>query len=104
MRIGDWSADVCSSDLPVQRLADTIAGVFVPVVIALAAATLGFWPTAAATAAPAVAFTAAVAVLIDRKSDMLGKGVTGRVDVEGSRIMRNKKSKVTGGHVHMSEM
>src|SRR5690606_12019975 len=46
----------------VQRLADRISGVFVPVVIALAVATLGFWlglggPVEAA-------FTAAVAVLI----------------------------------------
>jgi Cu+-exporting ATPase len=47
---------------PVQRLADRIAGVFVPVVIAIADATLGFW---IANGAPtASAFTAAVAVLI----------------------------------------
>ncbi|MEV0356023.1 heavy metal translocating P-type ATPase [Nocardia sp. NPDC050697] len=45
-----------------QRLADRISGVFVPVVIALAVATLGFWlGTGGAVAA---AFTAAVAVLI----------------------------------------
>lgn len=45
-----------------QRLADRISSVFVPVVIALALATLGFW---LATGAPAAAaFTAAVAVLI----------------------------------------
>ncbi|MEV0234624.1 heavy metal translocating P-type ATPase [Nonomuraea sp. NPDC050786] len=46
----------------VQRLADRISGVFVPVVIALAVGTLGFWlGTGNGTAA---AFTAAVAVLI----------------------------------------
>ncbi|WP_306367266.1 cation-translocating P-type ATPase [Nocardiopsis sp. CC223A] len=46
----------------VQRLADRVSGVFVPVVIALAAATLGFW---IGTGEPAsAAFTAAVAVLI----------------------------------------
>ncbi|SNQ51875.1 copper transporter ATPase [Frankia canadensis] len=45
-----------------QRLADRISGVFVPVVIALAAATLAFWLGAGAGAA--AAFTAAVAVLI----------------------------------------
>ncbi len=46
----------------VQRLADRIAGVFVPIVIALAVATLGFWLGAGSGAA--AAFTAAVAVLI----------------------------------------
>ncbi|MGD9795867.1 MAG: heavy metal translocating P-type ATPase, partial [Acidimicrobiia bacterium] len=49
---------------PAQRLADKVAGVFVPMVILLAAATLGFWLTAASTDAPTTAFTAAVAVLI----------------------------------------
>jgi Cu+-exporting ATPase len=47
---------------PVQRLADRVSAVFVPVVIALAVATLGFW--LAAGSGPEVAFTAAVAVLI----------------------------------------
>jgi Cu+-exporting ATPase len=46
----------------VQRLADRVSGVFVPIVIALAAATLGFWLGTGAGAAEA--FTAAVAVLI----------------------------------------
>jgi P-type Cu+ transporter len=45
-----------------QRLADRVSGVFVPVVIALAATTLGFW--LGTGAGPAAAFTAAVAVLI----------------------------------------
>ncbi|NEW49219.1 copper-translocating P-type ATPase [Nocardia cyriacigeorgica] len=45
-----------------QRLADQISGIFVPIVIALSVATLGFWlGTGGAIAA---AFTAAVAVLI----------------------------------------
>ncbi|HEU5363239.1 MAG TPA: heavy metal translocating P-type ATPase [Gaiellaceae bacterium] len=47
---------------PVQRLADRIAGVFVPIVIGLAVATLGFWLANGAGAT--YAFTAAVAVLI----------------------------------------
>jgi P-type Cu+ transporter len=47
---------------PVQRLADRISGVFVPVVIGLALATLGFW--IGAGEGTAFAFTAAVAVLI----------------------------------------
>ncbi len=46
----------------VQRLADRVSGVFVPVVIALALGTLAFWLGAGGT--PAAAFTAAVAVLI----------------------------------------
>ncbi|MGY1806816.1 heavy metal translocating P-type ATPase [Blastococcus sp. SYSU D00669] len=46
----------------VQRLADRVSGVFVPVVLALAVGTLGFWIGAGA-GLPA-AFTAAVAVLI----------------------------------------
>ncbi|MFI7453472.1 heavy metal translocating P-type ATPase [Nonomuraea sp. NPDC049714] len=46
----------------VQRLADRISGIFVPIVIGLAVATLGFWlGTGNGTGA---AFTAAVAVLI----------------------------------------
>ena len=47
---------------PVQRLADRISGVFVPVVLGLAAATLGFWLGSGEPAE--FAFTAAVAVLI----------------------------------------
>ncbi|MFI0808962.1 heavy metal translocating P-type ATPase [Streptomyces echinatus] len=45
-----------------QRLADRISGVFVPVVIALAVGTLGFW--VGNGAGLSAAFTAAVAVLI----------------------------------------
>ncbi|MGW5073017.1 heavy metal translocating P-type ATPase [Rhodococcus sp. NPDC004095] len=45
-----------------QRLADRISGIFVPVVIALAVATLGFWLGTGGSVA--AAFTAAVAVLI----------------------------------------
>ena len=47
---------------PVQRLADRISAVFVPVVLALSAATLGFW--LGLSAGTAAALTAAVAVLI----------------------------------------
>ncbi|MFB6773085.1 heavy metal translocating P-type ATPase [Streptomyces sp. NPDC056337] len=45
-----------------QRLADKVAGVFVPVVLALAATALGFWLGAGADAQAAV--TASVAVLV----------------------------------------
>jgi Cu+-exporting ATPase len=51
-----------SGKAPVQRLADRISGVFVPIVIALAVGTLGFWLGNGAGAT--FAFTAAVAVLI----------------------------------------
>jgi len=47
---------------PVQRLADRISAVFVPIVIALSVATLGFW--LGSGAGTAYAMTAAVAVLI----------------------------------------
>ncbi|WP_017974976.1 heavy metal translocating P-type ATPase [Actinopolyspora halophila] len=46
----------------VQRLADRVSGVFVPIVIALALGTLGFWLWSGSGVS--VAFTAAVAVLI----------------------------------------
>ncbi|WP_263283256.1 heavy metal translocating P-type ATPase [Nocardioides rotundus] len=46
----------------VQRLADRISGVFVPIVIALSVATLGFWLGTGSGAT--LAFSAAVAVLI----------------------------------------
>ena len=51
-----------SGKAPVQRLADRVSAVFVPVVIVLALATLGGWLLAGATAS--AAFTAAVSVLI----------------------------------------
>jgi Cu+-exporting ATPase len=51
-----------SGKAPVQRLADRVAGVFVPVVIGLSLATLAGWLIAGAGAE--AAFTAAVAVLI----------------------------------------
>jgi Cu+-exporting ATPase len=54
--------DAQSGKAPVQRLADRISAVFVPVVILLAAATLGFWIGAGESVA--TSFTAAVAVLI----------------------------------------
>ena len=51
-----------SGKAPVQRLADRISSVFVPVVIVLALVTLGVW--LASGEGSAAAFTAAVAVLI----------------------------------------
>jgi len=49
---------------PVQRLADRVSAVFVPVVISLAIATFAIWYVAAETAPAVRAFAAAVAVLV----------------------------------------
>ena len=54
--------DAQNGKAEVQRLADRISGVFVPVVIGLSVATLGFWLGAGGGAT--AAFTAAVSVLI----------------------------------------
>jgi P-type Cu+ transporter len=54
--------DAQAGKAPVQRLADRISGVFVPIVIGLAIATFGFWLGAGEDLT--FAFTAAVAVLI----------------------------------------
>ncbi len=54
--------DAQNGKAQVQRLADRISGIFVPVVLLLTAATLGFWIGTGAGAG--AAFTAAVAVLI----------------------------------------
>ncbi|MGG7101427.1 heavy metal translocating P-type ATPase [Rhodococcus sp. 24CO] len=54
--------DAQNGKAEVQRLADRIAGIFVPVVIAIAVATLGYW--LGSGSGIEMAFTAAVAVLI----------------------------------------
>jgi Cu+-exporting ATPase len=61
-QIGRLVRDAQSGKAPVQRLADRVSAVFVPIVIALAAGTLGFWLGAGEDTA--MALTAAVAVLI----------------------------------------
>jgi Cu+-exporting ATPase len=61
-QIGRLVTEAQSGKAPVQRLADRVSAVFVPSVLVLAAATLGFW--LGAGAGTATAFTAAVAVLI----------------------------------------
>jgi P-type Cu+ transporter len=63
-QIGRLVEEAQTGKAQVQRLADRVSAIFVPIVIALAFATLGFWLTAAATDNATTAFTAAVAVLI----------------------------------------
>jgi Cu+-exporting ATPase len=54
--------DAQASKAPIQRLADRVSAVFVPVVLAIALATLGGWLIAGAT--PSVAILNAVSVLV----------------------------------------
>jgi Cu+-exporting ATPase len=61
-QIGRLVVEAQNGKAAVQRLADRISAVFVPIVIAIAFATLVFW--LAIGEGPAAAFTAAVAVLI----------------------------------------
>jgi Cu+-exporting ATPase len=56
--------DAQSSRAPIQRLADQISGIFVPVVLSIAIATFVIWYVAADSAPAVRAFAAAVAVLI----------------------------------------
>ncbi|WP_371582615.1 heavy metal translocating P-type ATPase [Streptomyces sp. NBC_01314] len=61
-RMAKLVEDAQNGKAAAQRLADRISAVFVPIVIALALGTLGFW--LGNGAGPTAAFTAAVAVLI----------------------------------------
>lgn len=62
MSMGALVTEAQAGKARAQRLADTVAGVFVPVVLALAATVLGFW--LGADADPQPAFTACIAVLV----------------------------------------
>ena len=73
-----WSSAAQTGKAPVQRLADRVSAVFVPIVIALAVATLGFWLGTGESAT--FAFTAAVAVLIIACPCALGLATPGRAD------------------------
>ncbi len=61
-QIGRLVSDAQNGKAEVQRLADRVSGIFVPIVIALAVATLGFWLGTGEDAT--LAFSSAVAVLI----------------------------------------
>ncbi len=109
---------------PVQRLADRIAAVFVPVVLLLAAATFGFW--LANTGDPTFSGTAAVAVLIiacpcalglatptallvgTGRGAQLGILIRGPEVLESTRrvdtIVLDKTGTVTTGRMHLVEV
>lgn len=63
-RIVKLMRDAQGSRAPIQRLADRISGIFVPIVISIAIATFVTWIVVAGHAPVARAFAAAVAVLI----------------------------------------
>ncbi len=63
-RIVELMRDAQSSRAPIQRLADRVTGIFVPVVMSIAVATFVVWYVAVDNAPLIPAFAAAVAVLI----------------------------------------
>ena len=63
-RIVRLMRDAQSSRAPIQRLADRVSGIFVPVVIALSLLTFAIWYFTADSAPAVRAFAAAIAVLI----------------------------------------
>ncbi|MCS0603148.1 heavy metal translocating P-type ATPase [Streptomyces sp. LP11] len=107
-----------------QRLADAVAGVFVPVILALAVTTLGFWLGAGAD--PQAAVTACVAVLVvacpcalglatptallaaTGRGARLGVLVTGPRALEGLRhldaVVLDKTGTLTEGRMTVSRM
>lgn len=123
-RIARLVAEAQTGKAPVQRLADRIAAVFVPVVVALAVATLGFWLGNGAETASA--FTAAVAVLIIACPCALGLATptallvgTGRgaqlgILIEGPEVLEStrqvdtvvldKTGTVTTGHMRLVDV
>lgn len=107
-----------------QRLADSVAGVFVPVVLALAATALGFWLGAGAD--PQAAITACVAVLVvacpcalglatptalmaaTGRGARMGVLVTGPQALEGLQhidtVVLDKTGTLTSGHMTVAEV
>ncbi|WP_329433063.1 heavy metal translocating P-type ATPase [Streptomyces anthocyanicus] len=107
-----------------QRLADKVAGVFVPVVLTLAATVLGFWLGAGAD--PQAAITASVAVLVvacpcalglatptalmaaTGRGAQLGVLVSGPQALEGLRhidvVVLDKTGTLTSGHMSVARV
>src|SRR3546814_14065589 len=104
-------AEAQRSRAPIQRLADTVSGWFVPGVIVVAVAAFLAWSLLGPAPAMAYGLIAAVSVLIiacpcalglatpmsimvgvgDRKSVVWGRSVSVRVDIGGGRISKKKK-------------
>ncbi|MBZ3905524.1 heavy metal translocating P-type ATPase [Streptomyces griseiscabiei] len=123
-RITRLVTDAQAGKARAQRLADTVAGVFVPVVLALAATTLGFWLGAGAD--PQAAITAGVAVLVvacpcalglatptalmaaTGRGAQLGVLVTGPQALEGLRhvdaVVLDKTGTLTTGHMSVARV
>jgi len=122
-QIGRLVTAAQSGKAPVQRLADRVAAVFVPIVLAIAAATLGFWVGAGDTG---LAFAAAVAVLIiacpcalglatptallvgTGRGAQLGVLIRGPEILESTRrvdtIVIDKTGTVTSGRMHLQRI
>jgi Cu+-exporting ATPase len=116
--------DAQNGKAPVQRLADRVSAVFVPVVILLSISTLGFWLGSGAGATEA--FTAAVAVLIiacpcalglatptalmvgTGRGAQLGILIKGPEILESTRqvdtIVLDKTGTVTSGHMSLTDV
>ena len=77
--------DAQGSRAPIQRLADRISGIFVPIVLSIAIATFVVWFVAAGTAPGVRAFAAAVAVLIIACPCAMGLAVPTAVMVSTGR-------------------
>jgi Cu+-exporting ATPase len=122
-QIGRLVTQAQSGKAPVQRLADRVAGVFVPIVIGVAVATLGFWIGAGDSG---LAFAAAVAVLIiacpcalglatptallvgTGRGAQLGVLIRGPEILESTRrvdtIVIDKTGTVTSGHMRLQSI
>ena len=84
-RIVALMKDAQGSQAPIQRLADRISAVFVPVVLSLAVATFAVWMIVPAEPSIASALTAAVAVLIIACPCAMGLAVPTAVMVASGR-------------------
>jgi Cu+-exporting ATPase len=84
-RIVTLMKEAQGSQAPIQRLADRISAVFVPVVLSIAIATFAVWMIVPESPSPASALTAAVAVLIIACPCAMGLAVPTAVMVASGR-------------------